>query len=293
VFDGPAAGRLRLSLTNLAQGRFYINDPNGKFAITLKAPLPPGAFVWVVQQTLDSAKASSTQISAVVRVSSEFGVRKASISVSGTDSASRDAGGTAALDLGFGAIDKPSGSVVFLSNATYDDKWKVAPHTANITQNYGGTIENYHQLTGRFYAVPFANAYHNNTQGIRLEQFYGGGIAARFSLPDGTAVELDQGAQAMLENLYAPGKNARLVGLREIVRLEHYFAGGIDIQAQADVNPVLNQARSWKATANFSLDVPLSSRWSFSFAVTDNYYEIAPATFNKNYLLPAIGISFK
>jgi hypothetical protein len=284
----------RVKLVNLGTGPFPINDPDGKFSITLAASFPPGVYVWLDQVTVPSQgeKARTSMTSNPVRVPVPL-LRKASLSVSGYDSASRDVGATATLDLDRGHIAEGLGETRFLMSGTYDDKWKHAQLSSNVTQTFAGNLSQYRQFRKTTYVVPYARAYHNNTQGVRVEQLYGIGIAQPVKLPHGYNVELDAGAQAMLENIYAPGSSANLFGLRLSSQLDHVFSNKMELGLTLAYTPVFTRSRSWTATGDVSLDIPVSSRWSIHLATTDNYYEIAPKTFNKNYLQPSIGIAFK
>jgi hypothetical protein len=135
--------------------------------------------------------------------------------------------------------------------------------------------------------------YHNNTQGIRVEQIYGAGLSQPVKLCHGYNIELDAGAQAMLDNIYAPGASANLFGFRLSSYLDHVFSNKMELESNLAYTPVFTQSRVWTATGDLTLDIPLSTRWSLHLATTDNYYELAPKTFNKNYFQPSIGIAFQ
>jgi hypothetical protein len=288
------AGSRKVKLVNLGGSPFPITGSDGAFSITLANSFPPGTYVWLDQVTISSSrnKVAKSTTSNPVRVPVPL-LRKATLSVSGYDSASRDIGATATFDLDHGLRNEGWGETRFLMSGSYDDKWKHAPLTSNVTQNYSGSLQQYRQFRKTTYVVPYAHAYHNNTQGIRVEQIYGAGLAQPVKLPRGYTVELDAGAQAMLENIYAPGSSANLFGLRLSSYLDHVFSNKMELELNLAYTPVFTQSRAWTATGDFTLDIPLSTRWSLKLATTDNYYEIAPKTFNKNYLQPSIGIAFK
>ena len=278
---------------NLGRSPYAITGSDGAFSITLTDSFPPGTYVWLDQITISSAgavKKSTTSNS--VRVPVPL-LRKATLSASGYDSASRDIGATATFDLDHGVVNEGWGETRFLMSGSYDDKWKHAPFTSNVTQNYSGSLQQYRQFRKTTYFVPYARAYHNNTQGIRVEQIYGAGLSQPVALPHGYYLELSAGAQAMLENIYAPGSSASLFGLRLGSNLDHVFSNKMELGVALSYTPVFTQSRAWTASGDFTLDIPLSTRWSLHLATTDNYYEIAPKTFNKNYFQPSIGVAFK
>jgi hypothetical protein len=283
----------RVKLINLGSSPFPITTSNGAFSIMLASAFPPGVYVWVDQITISGAgKATKSTTSTPIRVPVPL-LRKASLSVSGYDSASRDIGAMATLDFDHGLTNEGWGETRFLMSGSYDDKWKHAPLTSNVTQNYSGSLQQLRQFRKTTYFVPYARAYHNNTQGIRVEQVYGASATQPVTIPHGYNVELSAGPQGIVDNLYAPGHSTNLFGLRLSSYLDHVFPNKFEIETDASYTPVFTQARAWSASGFFSLDIPISSRWSLHLAAIDNYYEIAPKTFNKNYLQPSIGLAFK
>jgi hypothetical protein len=56
--------------------------------------------------------------------------------------------------------------------------------------------------------------------------------------------------------------------------------------------PVYNRAAMSQASGTLYYVVPFKSSWALQFSVSDNYYEIAPKTFNKNYVNLAVGLKF-
>jgi len=295
--DCSADSSRKQKLPNIGVNPFLSTDPNGVFTLSLAAALPPGAFVWVTQVTVTTSGTRATLSSTSVRVYAPL-LRSATLSVSGTDSASRDAGGKAALDLQSGQVTQKPGEMTFTSNIAYDDKWKSSKFSANITQNYGGTLSNQWQIgaRGRRTQVdvgPEGTAYHNNTQGIRVEQSYGAGIVETVGLGAHSSLELSQGPRAILDTLYSTSQQADLAAFTLGMQLPYEPASGVRISLQASWTPVFNQSKAWSANGRFSLDAPFSKHWSFDLTVEEDYHEIAPKTFNKNYLAPSVGIKFK
>lgn len=286
----------RQSLPNLGATPFSMNG-GSNFTIALTKALPPGMYVWIVEivHVKNGAKTEPT-----VLIGKPVLVRlpildKASLSLSGTDSASRDAGAKATLDLIRGVQGDRWGQTLFLGGATYDDKWKSKPLSANVTQNYSGRLSEM-KLFGSATASAWggdAVVYHNNTQGIRVEQVYGVDISHEFLLPDSVSLQVAARPQAMIETLYSPGQSVTVGGINLGADLDHRFANGDEADIKLAGTPVFDDSDAWTADGDFSLIVPLGKHWSIQFEVVDNYYEIAPKTFNKNYLEPALGISFK
>jgi hypothetical protein len=285
-------GRKR-TLINLGGAPFAVNTADGKFTITIASPLAPGIYVWIAQISRSQTDHREiTQTSIPVRVPVPL-LRKASVSVTGYDSASRDVGAKVTLDFDHGLQNKGLGETQFVVSGTYDDKWKHTAFSSNVTQNYSASLFQLKQLRPSTAWGPYASAYHNNTQGIRVEQIYGAGITQAVELTTKYYLSLSIGMQAMLDNLYTPGNSTNLGGLHLGAELSHEFGNRISVDVKLGATPVFTQDSAWTAAGDFDLNIPISRRWSINFEVVDNYYEIAPKSFNKNYLGPSFGISFK
>jgi hypothetical protein len=281
-----------LPLVNLMAEPFAVTAPDGKFTVTLVNPLVVGTYIWVTQVTIRNSTTEK-----VVKTSQAIQVRtllieSASLSVSGTDSASRDIGEKATLNVVRGQVDNAIGQTRLFLTANYDDKWKSAPLSSNISELFSGQLMQLRQFHPAAYLGPFAMAYRNNTQGVRVEQTYGFGMEKDFYLGGGNGVTLGVWPEAMIENLFPPGRSVNLFGAKLSAQLSQSIGKGSVVTALT-YTPSLNQTHDWNATGLWSLNLPFNQHWSFNIQVQDNYYEIAPKTFNKNYLLPSIGVAFK
>lgn len=295
------------ALVNLGGAPFVVTAQDGKFAVTIAGPLAPGTYVWVAQVTLAASTRQPTiKTSQVMRVPllptpRVPVIRKVSLNISGTDSASRDLGGRATLDLQHGQETKGIGLTELLLNGSYDDRWKSKTLSSNVSQLYSGELVDFWQLrsgtNATVYFAPRAVEYHNNTQGVRVEQAYGAGLEqiARLGKKKTDSLALAFWPQAMLENIYAPGKSVNLFGVNLMGDLDLPFGNNNQwgVETKLTYTPALTETHDWNTTGSWTLTVPLSQRWSMNFTVIDNYYEIAPLTFDKNYLQPSIGFMFK
>jgi hypothetical protein len=283
----------RLSLPNLGDAPLIVTSSGGKFSIVMSSALLKGSYVWISEVTTNRTDhTKKTTTSPAVRVPVPL-LTKASLSVSGTESASRDVGGKVQLDLDHGHQNAGWGETEFTSNVSYDDKWKHTALSSNVTENYSGHLSQLRLFRPSTAFVPYGGAYRNNTQGIRVEQTYGAGLAHGMGLAKGVSCQLGAALEGILDNLYSPGTSTKLVGLHLSADLNYQFGNKASIEFKPEGTPVFNQSRAWSAAGDFTIQFPISKRWSFQFETVDNYYEIAPRTFNKNFLQPSIGISFK
>ena len=294
--NGPVR---KQALVSLGGAPFVVTAPDGKFAVTMTGPLAQGTYVWFAQLTLESStKRTVIKTSEVVQVPVPPPPRgpvivAASLSLSGADSVSKDIGVKAGLDIVHGLAGEGIGQTRLFLTANYDDKWKKKPLSSNVSQMFSGELDQFRQFHPGAYLGPFAMAYRNNTQGIRVEQTYGLGVEKDFSLAGGNGLALGVWPEAMLENLYAPGHSVNLFGLKLRADLDQPIGKTGSVVTKLTYTPALNQTHDWSATGLWRLNMPINGHWSVTFTVSDNYYEIAPQTFNKNYLLPSIGVTFK
>lgn len=289
-----AHGRKR-TLVNLGGTPFSVTTADGTFTIAIPKSLAAGTYIWITQIARthhDKEEIEIATTSNPVRVPVPL-LSKASISLSGYDSASRDVGAKVTLDLRHGLQNEGLGQTLLLTSVSYDDKWKAKPFSSNVTQNYSAKLSQLKQLGPSTAWGPYARVYHNNTQGIRVEQTYGVGVTQIVKATDTYALSMGVGMQAMLENLFTPGNSTTLGGVHMSAEIDRSFGTRTSIDVKLEGTPVFTQGRAWTASGDFDLEIPISRRWSIKFEVVDNYYEIAPKTFNKNYLGPAIGLSFK
>ena len=193
-----------------------------------------------------------------------------------------------------------SRTMLFLS-ASYDDKWKAAARTSNVTHVYSGKLQQLFMLSGSSAAVLSGNAYSNNSQGIIVDQAYAIGGAKTFDFPKGknSYFETDADLRVIHDETNAPGPTVLLAGSNLSFDYSKCFSAGQTCQAsqstsiviKAGVIPVFNRSKSWQAHGTFDAFHTITKTWSIGLTAVDNYYEIAPKGFNMNYI--KLGLSIK
>jgi hypothetical protein len=206
-----------------------------------------------------------------------------------------------------------------VGTASYDDKWKSTPLQANVTQLYEGILKQDVFLK----RTPLAKcgsdvqplsvhvtgyAYHNNSQGIRVDQSDGVGVqktwvsAAKSATPSTACaksapihpftVELEGDIRSINYILYqAPGASHGLgIGVR--IGASKMLAKSQVIAFSITGTPVLNDASMSNASGYATYVIPINPQWGLQFTVSDNYYQVAPTTFNKNYVSATFGVKY-
>jgi hypothetical protein len=242
------------------------------------------------------------------------GMEALTVSMGYTGSASRDESYSAAPT--FYALKRNADGLLLARtllslSASYDDKWKATPNSSNVTQVYSGKLQELFMVGGSGAFVVSGNAYSNNSQGIIMDQAYGAGGALTFAYPkDKNAYsEFDFDVRGIHDEMYAPGPTVLLAGSNLSFSFSQCFplpgsgptcqvpsgagqsAKSSSIAIKGGVVPVFNRADSWQAYGTFDAFRPVTSTWSVGLTAVDNYFEIAPKGFNKNYV--KIGVSIK
>jgi hypothetical protein len=251
------------------------------------------------------------------------GFQNASVSVGYVGSAQRDESAKGSITLaGYQALDTTGsfrGKTYLYLNAAYDDKWKATRNSSNVTQTYEGLLQQsvFARPTPKSQCSsdnpPLAyqiigHAYHNNSQGIQVDQSYGFGILKSLILTkskdsppagcsrtaDPFAQRLDLSADIRSVNyfLYSPGTSDHGVGTQLQIAYSRTFRSKQVVGITLGGVPVYNRLDMSQASGDLTYLIPFNASWAVKLNVQDEYYEIAPKTFNKNYVNLSIGINF-
>jgi len=252
------------------------------------------------------------------------GFVQATISVGYIGSAQRDESAKASVTFAdYQGLERETGSFRGKTNlalsVAYDDKWKATPLSSNVTQDYAGLLtENIFlrrtpnvKCSSDGYPAAIlltGSAYHNNSQGIQVDQSYGFGVKKSYAFGGSNAgaaagcqrspviytqrLELSADIRSVNYQLYSPGKNVHGVGSQLGIGYSRVFPSKQVLGFTLAGVPVFNNADMWQASGNVEYFIPITKSLSLTPSVSDNYYEIAPKTFNKNYVNLAIGLKF-
>jgi hypothetical protein len=240
---------------------------------------------------------------AVAKVRS-YGLEAFTISMGFTGSASRDESYSAAPT--FYALETKARARTLLNlSASYDDKWKATPLSSNVTQVYSGRLQQLFNTGANSAVFVSASAYRNNSQGIIVDQAYAVGAAKTISYPKGknSYLESDLDLRAIRDEMKAPGPTVLLAGSNLSLSYSRRFDGpasppGVaarqptSLVFKAGAVPVFNRANSWQAYGTFDCFHPVTKSWSVGLQAVDNYFEIAPKGYNKNYLKMGLSIKY-
>ena len=229
------------------------------------------------------------------------GLEQLTVSMGFTGSAQRDESYSASPTLY--AFERELDARTLLSlSASYDDKWKAAPNTSNITQVFSGKLQQLLLLHAPVALGFSGNAYRNNSQGIIIDQAYAIGGVKTFNFKANANVESDFDIRFIHDEMHTPGPTVSLVGSNLSLSYSKLFPPHgscpqcltpryTSVVFKAGVIPVFNRPNSWQAYGTFDAFHQVTNTWSVGLQGVDNYFEIAPKGFNKNYI--KLGIALK
>lgn len=189
-------------------------------------------------------------------------------------------------------LERRSRTIVNLSGAFGTTR---QPGTPSVkTEIYHGDLEQDRYFSARFYAFGQAAFDHNYSQGLDLQQTYGGGIG--WTVLKSAAAELNLKASAGFkeQQFLGNGLSQSLFGsiFNETYARKVGKGRGILFQQQLTASPAWSnlQAYSWNASAG--LTAPVYQRLSFTLGVVDGFVNNPPSGFKKNSFQATTGITY-
>jgi hypothetical protein len=175
----------------------------------------------------------------------------------------------------------------------------------NFFLNSSALKQNFPNRYDSFYFFPFAEAYHNLSLGINVQQSYGVGFGWQRQVNRKPNLNGDQlmqlfGFNADLryshQDLYSPGSTYDLAatGLSENYTVVIPVRGPkpFEFYERISVIPSFNVTRALETRGSAGFNVPLTCRVSIGPKVIDDYFRNAPHTSKQNYLQPSLSLTF-
>jgi hypothetical protein len=161
------------------------------------------------------------------------------------------------------------------------------PGTPTVKTNIiHGDIERDEYLTSRLYGFGQAAWDHNFSQGLDLQQSYGGGLG--WTAYKAENAELDFKASIdYIKQQFAtppgqPSMNENLIGAIFGQTYHRNFAKGIVLNEALSITPSFNVPSAYSALGDVTLGLPLYKKFNLVFGVSDSFLNNPPPTFKKN-----------
>jgi len=220
--------------------------------------------------------------------------------------------GSAGLGLALVAATQNSRSItsnLTLSRTVPNESWIDADYrtTLNFNSAYGeltqsGTptvrtdiihadIEQDDYFSKKLYGFGNAAFDHSSSQGLELQQTYGGGIG--YTVFKTGVQELDLKASVayinysysdviLTDGTHVPQPGRHLIGAVFMQIYNRTFPKGILLHEQLAITPAFNDTSAYSALGTVNLSIPLYKRLAFTIGTIDSYINQPPPTFKKN-----------
>jgi len=154
-----------------------------------------------------------------------------------------------------------------------------------------GDAEQDEYFSKRLFVFGSAAFDHSFSQGLKLQQTYGGGLG--YTVFKTAIHELDLKAQiAYIKYAYEPTTEANgstsanassdIIGAVFTETYNRYFKHGLTLHEQLAIAPAFNEAKAYSALGTVNLSIPVFKKLGFTIGTVDSYLNQPPVGFKKN-----------
>jgi hypothetical protein len=167
-----------------------------------------------------------------------------------------------------------------------------APDTVIKTNVFAAGFEQDEYFSPRFYGLGHLNFNHDYSQGLDLQQVYGGGIG--WTVIQQPKQELDLKADVHYEKqtFETASSNQNLVGSTISEIYHRNLPRGIVFNESADALPAFNNSNAYSADATAGIVLPVYKRLGANFTTTDNFLNDPAPGFKKNSFQFVLGVTY-
>lgn len=187
----------------------------------------------------------------------------------------------------------PSTRTLFDFSAAYGKVTQPGvPEIEIKTAIYHGDAEEDKYFSPRLFGFGQAAFDHNYSQGLDLQQMYGGGLG--WAAYKTAAAELDVKAAVSYihQSFSASSDNQSLIGSTFAEIYTRKFQHGILLNEQISATPAWNNTSAYFATGSVSLSLPVHKRLGMALTSLDTFLNDPPAGFKKNSFQFTAGLTY-
>jgi hypothetical protein len=167
------------------------------------------------------------------------------------------------------------------------------PDTPTVkTEIYHGDAEQDEYLRDGVYLFGAATFDHNFSQGLDLQQSYGGGIGWTVFKTDKEEFDLKAGVNYIKQQFADSSQNTNLIGSTFGERYYRKLPRDIILIESLTVIPAWNVLDAYSAIGNVTLSMPLYKRFNLTLSAIDNYLNNPPIGFKKNSFQFIAGLTY-
>ncbi|MGH9678630.1 MAG: DUF481 domain-containing protein [Candidatus Acidiferrales bacterium] len=160
------------------------------------------------------------------------------------------------------------------------------------TSIYHADGERDEYLSSRVYALGSVAFDHNFSQGLDLQQLYGGGIGWSAIHKASESLDLKGSIDYEKQQFEVPTLNQNLLNsvFAEFYALK--FAHGVMLNQQLSVSPAWTNTRAYSAYGSVGIIFPVYKRLGFNVNLIDSFLNDPPTNFKKNSVQFTTGLSY-
>jgi hypothetical protein len=133
---------------------------------------------------------------------------------------------------------------------------------------------------------------HNYSQGLDLQQTYGGGLGWTAIKRANTTLDFKGSISYTRQQFTNSLSNHNLIGTVLSESYAHKLGKSVQFVEQLSVTPSFNEPHAYSATFNAGLTLPVYKRFAFSIAMLDSYLNDPPPGFKKNSFQLTTGLTY-
>ena len=191
----------------------------------------------------------------------------------------------------------PRNKTTLDANAIYGSTTQSAtssqPSSSTKTNILHGDLERDEYLNTRFYYLGYLSADHDYSQGLAVQQVYGGGVG--YTALKSAQQELDLKVDIHYEQQsFIPSgvANRNLIGLDFGETYTRKLRYGLGLNETGLVTPAFNDTSAFSAAFAAALTFPVYRNLGFNLGASDNYLNDPPPTFNNNSFQFTAGLTY-
>jgi Protein of unknown function, DUF481 len=167
-----------------------------------------------------------------------------------------------------------------------------SPDTTVKTSIFHSDIEQDKYLSARFYVLALASWDHNFSQGLNLQQIYGGGVGWTAVLTPKQELDLTANIHYERQAFIDPTQNQNLIGATVGEAYLYHFPHGILFTESGSFLPAFNNSSAYSANFAAGLALPTYHRFTLVLGTTDSYLHQPSAGFKNNSFQFVTGITY-
>jgi hypothetical protein len=184
----------------------------------------------------------------------------------------------------------PRTRTIFDFTAAYGDL--AQPHTPTVkTSIFHGDAEEDRYFDHNLFAFVRTDFDHNYSQGLTLQQSYGGGIGWTLIQTANQELDLKAGVNYLLQQ-FQVGANEDLIGSLFAEHFRRAFKGELVVDQHLAFTPAWNNTRAYSALFSALATMPVLKRISATTGVIDTFLNDPPPGFRKNSMQFTLGLSY-